>query len=108
MAKNKIDTCEIPNEYPCKKLKKSKRNEPRTRPNLLITGTPGTGKSTLCRKLQEKLAELNWINVGEFAKNNGCLGDWDEQYECHELDEEKLLDELEEVVANGDVSTNLY
>jgi adenylate kinase len=29
-------------------------------------------------------------------KENSCLGEWDEEYQCHELDEDPLLDLLEE------------
>ena len=71
-----------------KKTKKSKNNDARSKPNILVTGTPCTGKTTLCKKLQEKRPALNWINVGEFAKANNCLGDWDSQYECHDIDED--------------------
>ena len=69
-------------------------------PNILLAGTPGTGKSTLAKKLSEE-TEMTWINVGDFAKEKGFLGEWDEQYECHELDEDPLLDELEEMVSKG-------
>ena len=69
-------------------------------PNILLSGTPGTGKSTLAKKLSET-TELTWINVGDFAKEKGFLGQWDDAYECHELEEEPLLDEMEELVAGG-------
>ena len=86
-----------------KKTKKSKNNDVRSKPNILVTGTPGTGKTTLCKKLQEKRPNLKWINVGEFAKTNNCLGDWDSQYECHDIDEDKLIDDLEDAMAEGNV-----
>ena len=38
------------------------------------------------------------INVGQFAKDNNFLGDWDEEYQSHELKEDELLDKLEESV----------
>ena len=38
------------------------------------------------------------VNVGEFAKEKGCLGAWDEEYQSHELEEDALLDLLEEEV----------
>ena len=31
------------------------------------------------------------VNVGEFAKEKGCLGAWDEEYQSHELEEDALL-----------------
>lgn len=49
------------------------------------------------------MKNLIWINVGEFAKEKGCLGDYDEELQCHELDEDKLVDELEEVMSRGGV-----
>jgi hypothetical protein len=36
-------------------------------PNILVSGTPGVGKSSLASRLAEK-SGLTWINVGEFAK----------------------------------------
>ena len=37
--------------------------------------------------------------------NNLCpiLGDWDSQYECHDIDEDKLIDDLEDTMAEGNV-----
>ena len=68
-------------------------------PNILVTGTPGVGKSRLCRGLIEKDPKgIQWINVGQFAKDRGMLGEYDEVFQCHELDEDKIIDELEETM----------
>ena len=45
---------------------------------------------------------MSVFNVGEFAKESNCLGNWDPEYESHELDEDPLLDLLEEKVGKGD------
>jgi adenylate kinase len=74
----------------------------RTRPNILVTGTPGTGKTTIS-KLVEQETELKRITVGEMAKEMGFLGVWDEVRKCHELEEDPLLDEMEPVMAAGGV-----
>lgn len=97
------DTCGAESGSKKKKMKTSKQNNERTLPNILVTGTPGTGKTSLCRKLQEKRSNLKCINIGEFAKANNCLGDWDSQYECHDIDEDKLIDDLEDTMAEGNV-----
>jgi adenylate kinase len=73
----------------------------RLRPNILITGTPGVGKSLLAGRLGLSLG-MRVINVGQFAKEKGCLGAWDEAYESHELEEDRLLDLLEEEVGKGE------
>ena len=65
-------------------------------PNILITGTPGVGKSALCDALKKKDPEgIQCINIGKFARDNDFLGVYDEVYQCHELDEDKIIDELE-------------
>lgn len=86
-----------------KRVRKSKSSaQDRSNPNILISGTPGTGKSTLAKKLAEETG-LKWVNVGDLAKEKGFLGEWDEEYGCHVLEEDPLLDDLEESVARGGV-----
>jgi adenylate kinase len=67
----------------------------RVNPNILISGTPGVGKSSLASVLAHK-SGLAWVSVGQFAKDNDCLGDWDPEYECHDMNEDKVLDLLED------------
>ncbi|GFY61430.1 hypothetical protein TNIN_248351 [Trichonephila inaurata madagascariensis] len=69
-------------------------------PNILITGTPGTGKSTLSSEISE-LTSLEWLNVGQIAKDNNFYEEYDENLECHVLDEDKLIEELEEKMREG-------
>lgn len=83
-------------------------------PNILITGVPGTGKSTLTKMLHAQLNEsLNQkfatngveyyknINVGETIKEHKLWKDFDEERQCTIFDEDLLLDYLETVVPNG-------
>ena len=81
--------------------KNSLLNMSRTNPNILVTGTPGVGKSKLAEMLKSKLG-LEVINVGHFAKEHNCLGDWDPEYQSHELKEDDLLDLMEERLGKGD------
>ncbi|PAA48390.1 hypothetical protein BOX15_Mlig028478g5 [Macrostomum lignano] len=71
------------------------------RPNILVTGTPGTGKSTLCQELANRLPSVTHVCVGEVAKANDNFDGWDEATQCHFLDEDRLLDDLEERLADG-------
>ncbi|MFH4980766.1 hypothetical protein AB6A40_007475 [Gnathostoma spinigerum] len=68
--------------------------ETRKRPNILITGTPGTGKSTVGQQVAEKLG-FDFIEVGKVVRENHLYSEYDESYQCHVLDEDKLLDHLE-------------
>lgn len=66
-------------------------------PNFLVTGTPGTGKSTICRKLLEQLNEhYVYVNIGDYAKEHELLEEYDEERDCHVLDEDALVAHLED------------
>ena len=45
----------------------------RTKPNILITGTPGVGKTTFSRLLVEYVPELTLISVGDLIKEKKLL-----------------------------------
>ncbi|KAL3280099.1 hypothetical protein HHI36_017605 [Cryptolaemus montrouzieri] len=73
----------------------------RKAPNIMVTGTPGVGKSRLCHQISE-MTGLQWLEISKIAKEFSCLEDeFDEVYQCPVLDEDKLLDGLEETMCVG-------
>lgn len=60
----------------------------RLQPNILITGTPGTGKSLTASQVAER-SGLQIIDISDIAKSNNLYEGWDEQFQCHILDEDK-------------------
>jgi len=73
-------------------------------PNILVTGTPGTGKSTLCSLLAKAFPSLQHIQISKVAVEQQLHAGKDETFDCHILDsaaEEKILDYLEPRVASG-------
>jgi adenylate kinase len=68
-------------------------------PNILITGTPGTGKSTLSEAVKEQ-TNLNHIDVAKLIKEKSLHDGWDEKYQCYILNEDKVCDELEDLMAS--------
>ncbi|KAM3967521.1 adenylate kinase isoenzyme 6 [Aphomia sociella] len=73
---------------------------PRTVPNILITGTPGVGKSTVSRLLADRL-KFTWREVSKLAEEHNCLDEYDPEYQCPFLNEDKLLDIMEGMMSNG-------
>ncbi|KAI1331921.1 AAA domain-containing protein [Xylariaceae sp. FL0255] len=67
----------------------------RTNPNIVITGTPGVGKTTHCEMLAERMG-LRHVSVNQVVKDKGCHEGWDDEYQSWIVDEDKLLDALEE------------
>ncbi|RYP56807.1 hypothetical protein DL771_011582 [Monosporascus sp. 5C6A] len=66
----------------------------RTSPNIIITGTPGVGKTTHCEALAERTG-LRHLSVNQIVKEKGCHEGWDEEFKSWIVDEDKLLDEIE-------------
>ncbi|KAK8952527.1 hypothetical protein KSP39_PZI004839 [Platanthera zijinensis] len=79
----------------------------RTRPNILVTGTPGTGKTTTCSLLADA-TQLRHVNVGDLVKTKNLHDGWDEEFECHIINEELVCDELEDMMEDGGVIVDYH
>jgi hypothetical protein len=60
----------------------------RALPNILITGTPGTGKTTTAEAVAAALG-LTHVDVGKAIREQELHSGWDEKFECHIVDEDK-------------------
>ncbi|QPG73052.1 hypothetical protein FOA43_000356 [Brettanomyces nanus] len=76
-------------------------NTRRKLPNIVITGTPGCGKTSHAEQLVQQCPELTHINVSEFAKKNNCIEGWDSERDTSIVAEDKLLDLLEPLADKG-------
>ncbi|KAF2238575.1 P-loop containing nucleoside triphosphate hydrolase protein [Viridothelium virens] len=72
----------------------------RTNPNIIVTGTPGVGKSSHCEVLARDHG-LRHISINEVVKERECHAGWDDELKSWIVDEDKLLDSLEEEVKDG-------
>lgn len=71
-------------------------------PNIIITGTPGCGKSSHSRELQKLLGEnYKHIPVSDLAKEKDFIESYDEVLDTSVVDEDKLLDHLEIELEKG-------
>ncbi|KAK0739197.1 POS9-activating factor FAP7 [Apiosordaria backusii] len=73
----------------------------RTLPNIIITGTPGTGKTTHATLLAERRPELKHLSINDIVKDKECHEGWDEEFQSWIVDEDKLLDAIEDQVKEG-------
>ncbi|CAB9516253.1 kinase isoenzyme 6 [Seminavis robusta] len=68
----------------------------RRRPNILITGSPGVGKTCTAASIAKTMgSDMVHVNVGKFAEEHKCYEGRDEELDTNILDEDKLLDLLE-------------
>ncbi|KAI4128567.1 MAG: hypothetical protein LQ338_002661 [Usnochroma carphineum] len=72
----------------------------RSKPNIIVTGTPGVGKTSLCEALVSNTG-LQHLPINRVAKERDCLDGWDEDMKSWIIDEDKLLDALESDVQTG-------
>ncbi len=60
---------------------------------ILVTGTPGTGKTTLAKKLS-LLLNYTYFDVGSFVKNSHLYSSYDRKRQTFVVDEVKLVRSL--------------
>ena len=61
----------------------------RSLPNIIVTGTPGTGKTSHSELLAERTG-LKHISVNEVVKDRECHEGWDDEYQSWIVDEDKV------------------
>lgn len=75
------------------------------RPNILITGTPGTGKTTMAEMAASQLeGGFVHVNIGDIVKSNKFYTKYDEVMDTHVIeddDEDRLIDYLEPIMMEG-------
>lgn len=60
-------------------------------PVIVITGTPGTGKTTHAQLVaEESPVPLKHINVGELVKEKNLYEEYDEEWQSYTVDEDKV------------------
>ena len=61
----------------------------RTLPNIIITGTPGVGKTIHCEALIQS-TEMKHLSISKIVKERGCHEGWDEDFQSYIVDEDKV------------------
>lgn len=61
----------------------------RTSPNVIITGTPGVGKTVHCEQLAQEIG-LKHLSINQVAKDRGCFDEYDEELKTWVVDEDKV------------------
>lgn len=69
-------------------------------PNIVITGTPGVGKTVHCEQLASDTG-LKHVSVNAIVKETEAHEGWDEELGSWIVDEDKLLDNMETWIPEG-------
>ena len=65
----------------------------RQSPNIIITGTPGVGKSVHCEQIEQDIG-LRHLSINQVAKDRDCYDVFDEERQSWIVDEDKVRQAL--------------
>ena len=66
---------------------------------IIVTGTPGTGKTTISRAICRKLG-YRYIDVKKISREHNLREGYDNKRNCYIIDEEKLCNVLIKEIRN--------
>jgi len=75
------------------------------KPNLLVTGTPGVGKTSLCSLLESQFPEdyelegFTYIKLAELIRERNLYQNWNTEFDVPEFDEDMVCDYLEPMMS---------
>lgn len=69
-------------------------------PNILITGTPGVGKTVTSQQVAERIG-FKFVDINKIVKNKKFHHGLDEEFDSYILDEDKLCDHIEKRIIKG-------
>jgi adenylate kinase len=72
----------------------------RSSPNIILTGTPGVGKTCHSEVLAEKTG-LKHLSINQIVKERECHEGWDNDFQSWIVDEDKVCFGLDEVNIAG-------
>jgi adenylate kinase len=80
-------------------------SSPKLLPNILVTGTPGVGKTSLCTLLESQLPEdfgvtgFQYVKLTDLIKEKKLYTKWNEEFDVPEFDIDMVCDELEPLMS---------
>lgn len=88
-------------------------------PNILVTGTPGVGKTSFSMLLTDKLNELlhsqgktsksfQNINIGKLINEKHLYKEWNKEFDVPEFDEDMVNDALEPFLKEGGIILDFH
>ncbi|KAL8831555.1 MAG: hypothetical protein Q9191_000798 [Dirinaria sp. TL-2023a] len=72
----------------------------REKPNIIVTGTPGVGKTSHCELLAQSTG-LKHLSINHVVKERGCHEGWDKEHKSWIVNEDELLDSIEKELYQG-------
>jgi broad-specificity NMP kinase len=79
----------------------------RSLPNIIVTGTPGVGKTTTVTQIlslassSSPAINLKHLSINDLVKSRECHTGYDEDLQTLIVDEDKLMDEVEKEIEDG-------
>ena len=67
--------------------------------SIVVTGTPGTGKTTLCRRIS-KITDFTHIDLGRYVVRNSLYVGYDENRSTYVVDTESTKSALSKILKN--------